>query len=43
MKENNIKAKYINPYIQTTIIHDFPDKLKNLLNRHYNPTKPNVA
>ena len=43
MKENNIKAKYIKPYIQTTISHDFSDKLKNLLNRHYNPTKPNVT
>ena len=43
MKENNIKAKYIKPYIQTTVSHDFSDKLKNLLNRHYNPTKPNVA
>ena len=43
MKENNLKAKYIKPYIQTTVSHDFSDKLKNLLNRHYNPTKPNVA
>lgn len=43
MKENNIKAKYIKPYIQTTVSHDFSDKLKNLLNRHYDPTKPNVA
>ena len=43
MKENNIKAKYIKPYIQTTVSHDFSDKLKNLLNRHYNPTRPNVA
>ena len=43
MKENNIKAKYIKPYIQTTVSHDFSDKLKNLLNRHYNPTKPNVT
>ena len=43
MKENNLKAKYIKPYIQTTISHDFSDKLKNLLNRHYNPTKPNVT
>ena len=42
-KENNIKAKYIKPYIQTTVSHDFSDKLKNLLNRHYDPTKPNVA
>ena len=32
MKENNLKAKYIKPYIQTTISHDFSDKLKNLLN-----------
>ncbi|WP_413604342.1 transposase, partial [Faecalibacillus intestinalis] len=29
MKENNIKAKYIKPYIQTTVSHDFSDKLKN--------------
>lgn len=43
MKENNLKAKYIKPYIQTTVSHDFSDKLKNLLNRHYNPTRPNVA
>ena len=43
MKENNLKAKYIKPYIQTTVSHDFSDKLKNLLNRHYDPTKPNVA
>ena len=43
MKENNFKAKYIKPYIQTTVSHDFSDKLKNLLNRHYDPTKPNVA
>ena len=43
MKENNIKAKYIKPYIQTTVSHDFSDKLKNLLNRHYNPIRPNVA
>ena len=42
MKENNIKAKYIKPYIQTTVSHDFSDKLKNLLNRHYNPTKPKI-
>lgn len=43
MKENNLKAKYIKPYIQTTVSHDFSNKLKNLLNRHYNPTRPNVA
>ena len=42
MKENNLKAKYIKPYIQTTVSHDFSDKLKNLLNRHYNPTKPKI-
>ena len=43
MKENNIKAKYIKPSIQTTVSHDFSDKLKNLLIRHYNPIRPNVA
>ena len=37
------RQNIIKPYIQTTISHDFSDKLKNLLNRHYNPTKPNVT
>lgn len=43
MKENNWKARYIKPYIQTTISTDFSSKLENLLNRHFNPTKPDCA
>ena len=40
MKENHWKARYIKPYIQTTISTDFSSQLENLLNRHFNPTKP---
>lgn len=43
MKESNLKARYIEPYIQTTISQDFSTKLENLLNRHFNPTKPDAA
>ena len=43
MKENNMKARYIKPYIQTTISQDFSTKLENLLNRHFNPTRPDAA
>lgn len=43
MKENNWKARYIKPYIQTTISTDFSSQLENLLNRHFNPTKPDCA
>ena len=37
MRENSWKARYIKPYIQTTISVDFSSKLENLLNRHFNP------
>ena len=43
MKENNLKARYIKPYIQTTINQDFSSTLENLLNRHFNPTRPDAA
>lgn len=43
MKENNWKARYIKPYIQTTISVDFSSELENLLNRHFNPIKPDCA
>lgn len=43
MKENNWKARYIKPYIQTTISTDFSTQLENLLNRHFNTTKPDCA
>ena len=43
MRENSWKARYIKPCIQTTISVDFSSKLENLLNRHFNPEKPDCA
>lgn len=43
MKENSLKARYIKPYTITTTGQDFSAKLENLLNRHFNPAKPDTA
>lgn len=43
MRENGLKARYIKPYTVTTISEDFSAALKNLLDREFNPTKPNAA
>ena len=43
MHENGWKAKYIKPYTVTTHSEDFTEKLENLLNRHFNPTRPDAA
>ena len=43
MKENHLKARHIKPYIQTTISQDFSSKLKNVLDRQFNPTQPDSA
>lgn len=43
MHENGWKAKYIKPYTITTHSEDFSEKLSNLLNRHFNPIKPDAA
>ena len=43
MKENNLKAKYIKPWTKITISIHFSSRLENLLNRHFNPTKPDCA
>lgn len=43
MREIGIKAHYIKPYTITTIGQDFSSQLQNLLNRKFNPTKPNAA
>ena len=43
MRENNIKAHYIKPYTITTKDCDFSNKLKNILNRDFNPKAPNQA
>ena len=41
MRENKIKAHYIKPYTITTKDCDFSNKLKNILNRDFNPKRPN--
>ena len=43
MRENKIKAHYIKPYTITTKDCDFSNKLKNILNRDFNPKAPNQA
>lgn len=43
MHENGWKAKYIKPYTITTVSEDFSSKLQNLLDRHFNPDKPDAA
>lgn len=43
MRENSWKARYIKPYIRTTVSTDFSSKLENLLNRHFNLTRPDCA
>ena len=43
MRELNIKAIWVRPYTATTIDPDFDDKLKNILNRQFNPDSPNAV
>lgn len=43
MKELGLKAIWIKPYIVTTIDPDFDVKLKNILNRNFNPEHPNAV
>lgn len=43
MRENNLKAHYIKPKTITTKNCDFSTELKNVLNRDFNPDKPNAA
>ena len=43
MRENSWKARYVKPYVQTTISEDFSSRLKNLLNRHFNPSRPDCV
>lgn len=38
-----IKARYIRHYTKTTVSEDYSAKMQNLLNRHFNPTKPNTV
>ena len=43
MREEGIKAIWVTPYRRTTIDPDFDFKLKNILNRKFNPTAPNTV
>lgn len=43
MREEGIKAIWVRPYIRTTIDPDFDIKLKNILNRDFNPAAPNTV
>lgn len=43
MKELGIKAIWVRPYKRTTIDPDIDLKLKNILNRRFNPTRPNAV
>lgn len=43
MREEGIKAIWVRPYTRTTIDPDFDNKLKNILDRDFNPTAPNTV
>lgn len=43
MRENGIRAQYVKPYTVTTRDSDFSSRLKNILKREFNPTKPNAV
>jgi len=43
MREEGIKAIWVRPYIRTTINPDFDNKLRNILDRDFNPTTPNTV
>ncbi|MCC5909756.1 MAG: IS3 family transposase [Clostridiaceae bacterium] len=43
MREEDIKAIWVKPFVRTTIDPDFDHKLKNILNRQFNPTTPNTV
>lgn len=43
MREEDIKAIWVSPYVRTTIDPEFDAKLKNILNRDFNPASPNTV
>lgn len=43
MKEMRIKAIWIKPWTRTTLDSDFNTKLNNVLDRKFNPDRPNAA
>lgn len=42
MRELGIRAIWVSPYKRTTIDPDFDSKLKNILDRNFNPKSPNT-
>ena len=43
MRQMGIKAQWVRPYVQTTIEPDFSQKLKNILNKKFNPEHPDAV
>ena len=43
MRQMGIKAKWVKPYVQTTIDSDFSQKLKNILDGEFNPEHPDAV
>ena len=43
MRELGIKAIWVSPYKRTTIDPDFDSRLKNILDRNFNPKAPNTV
>lgn len=43
MRELEIKAHYIKPYVQTTVNSDFSQSLQNILDEQFNPEQPNAV
>lgn len=43
MREEGIKAIWVTPYTRTTIDPNFDQNLKNILNRSFQPTRPNTV
>lgn len=43
MRQVEIKAQWIKPYIQTTVNSDFCTELYNILNEPFNPDQPDAV
>lgn len=43
MREEGLKAIWVRPYVRTTIDPEFDTKLKNVLNREFDPPAPNAV
>ncbi len=43
MRQMGIKARWVKPYIQTTIDSDFSQDRKNILNEEFNPAHPDAV